>query len=776
MPIKAGQIVIDVNAGTAKMLVDLEAAKGKLREFGASGKSSMAPTSAALKELEGNFTSNNRAVARFMADTLKLGPVLQAAFPLIGGLAFAGMLSELGVKVVNFFKEIQQGPEKARGAFHELNASVVLTNAGLEVSNARLENQIAKLEGKHENTLKLALLEAKEAAEKLAESLDKDLASMNKLLKDEGIGFWRKFFGEQGVDDIQKYFGGATGYGGFRGAMSGATNSSDQTILLQAALERIAAWTQEAESAARPKVVAMQPVSGRGPAQLTTVPGQDETVRLEILRALRSNLQSELDRVSLQTRNSALTQKKDALEPEAAQNKKDQEELNRLNEELVRIKAAHLDAVDKIAVEEKGEIARLTEAKSLNASTLAVVHMISEAKLTDAYNENLKQYNDAILKSAEHWARVREEQRKTGEEAYKVLVEPALKGLERMAVAINKLNEEYLKMLANSNRQGVQYQVAMIGISGQRSDPIATLQKQQDVERADIQKRYNDALAEANKTLTGAELILKRRNLLAERQLELDRLDYEMQEKKAAETRSIGGHLSAGARDAKSPQEIANDAIDSAEDRVADQLSRLMTGQKPDVARMLKDMGQSILKETIKAELQKALGHLGPHKPTGNAGDPVHVVVDNQAAGPGQPGPATPNFQNLPGIIKNLAGGFAGLGSLFSAGGGGAAAGGLTEAVTSSISFMAAGGSVDPGGAYIVGDGGEPELFSPRTSGTITPLSKMGGVHNYTIDARGADLGAGNRVARAIEAAHNSAVATGVRANAERGRRTPQRA
>jgi hypothetical protein len=92
------------------------------------------------------------------------------------------------------------------------------------------------------------------------------------------------------------------------------------------------------------------------------------------------------------------------------------------------------------------------------------------------------------------------------------------------------------------------------------------------------------------------------------------------------------------------------------------------------------------------------------------------------------------------------------------------------------ISFMARGGDADPGNIYGVAEAGEAELISPKNSSRITPLSKLGGgdthTHfNYSIDARGAE----NRVARAIEFAHNSAVSNGVRANAERSKRTPQR-
>lgn len=88
---------------------------------------------------------------------------------------------------------------------------------------------------------------------------------------------------------------------------------------------------------------------------------------------------------------------------------------------------------------------------------------------------------------------------------------------------------------------------------------------------------------------------------------------------------------------------------------------------------------------------------------------------------------------------------------------------------------MAAGGDVDPGSSYIVGEH-EAELFTPRTAGSITPAGKlgMGGGVTYNIDNRGADLGAGSRVARALEAAHHAARAAAV-AHADRKSRTPQR-
>jgi len=194
---------------------------------------------------------------------------------------------------------------------------------------------------------------------------------------------------------------------------------------------------------------------------------------------------------------------------------------------------------------------------------------------------------------------------------------------------------------------------------------------------------------------------------------------------------------------------------------------------------MFHELGQQAVTSSVKSALQKGLGepglslfHIqGPEgKPDGTKGKPFHVIVDEDAGGaaglPGQIPGGTEGLKGLGGFFGKIGGFF---GSLFSGGGGS----GLAESVTSSIQFMAGGGDVDPGHPYIVGEM-EPELFSPRTAGTITPLSKMMG-STYHIDARGAQIGVENRIARTMEAVHNSAVSSGVQASAERSRRVPQR-
>jgi len=179
-------------------------------------------------------------------------------------------------------------------------------------------------------------------------------------------------------------------------------------------------------------------------------------------------------------------------------------------------------------------------------------------------------------------------------------------------------------------------------------------------------------------------------------------------------------------------------------------------------------------------------------KPDGTFDNPFYVVVKNPDDGGGSSSISAPEVnalggQNTPGgsvvdaFLKQFlssAGAF--LGGAGSGGGGGGSSDGLTPNVTSSISYggaMAGGGPVLPGKAYRVNED-EDEYFIPSKAGRIVAPSKMGGgdvhVHN-NVDARGSDLGAANRMARALERTHRSSVAAAVHIMNERQKRVPHR-
>lgn len=235
---KAGQVVINLSAGTAQFVQDLEKSNASLKRFGQYGVeankhmvSSMQASSAAIRELEGNFTNNIRAVERFVGLIPGIAPLLQNAFPLIGGIAFAGLVVEIGGRFAKFVQEVQYGSEIIRAAYVNLNAPLRLTNDELAVANDRLEMDIAKLEGRRQNTLKIALDEAKSAADNLADSLEKDLQLIYKVLKEKNIGILNSVLtGRGSTTEMLENIFGKTGFGGFESKVVDIANKARERL------------------------------------------------------------------------------------------------------------------------------------------------------------------------------------------------------------------------------------------------------------------------------------------------------------------------------------------------------------------------------------------------------------------------------------------------------------------------------------------------------------------------------------------------------------------
>ena len=214
------KVVVNLTAGTAELFDGIEKSNAKLGQFGqnvrnAHGQviSSTMAASGAIRLLEGNFTNNIRAVEKFVAVTLGLGPALQGAFGAVGAIATAGIFVKMGEEAYKFFKEIEDGPRRIAQAFRDLEVPVQITNDQLALTKANLENTIAKLEGKPQNGMKVAILEAVAAADELGDALDKDLRKIADVLMKEKVGFLARAGGATGSKEILDVFGGTEGHG-----------------------------------------------------------------------------------------------------------------------------------------------------------------------------------------------------------------------------------------------------------------------------------------------------------------------------------------------------------------------------------------------------------------------------------------------------------------------------------------------------------------------------------------------------------------------------------
>ena len=270
-------------------------------------------------------------------------------------------------------------------------------------------------------------------------------------------------------------------------------------------------------------------------------------------------------------------------------------------------------------------------------------------------------------------------------------------------------------------------------------------------------------------------------------------------------------------KSAKSTASIVFEALNSAFDKLASNLTELVTGGKTSFGKMFQDIGKQMVNSTIKQELQKGIGALAGKlginlggalagKPDGTQANPLWVRMAQDAgldpAGnpSGLAGAAAgvgAGSGGLGGLLSGILGGGKGLGGLFSGilgkaagflgplfkgifGGAAGGMGGIFSALLKGVSgAFAGGGEMSPDKAYLVGEAG-PEILSGNTissnSASRRMLDTKSSTVYYTIDARGTDPAqTEERVRRALIVVHGSAVSTSIQATVDLQKRTPQK-
>jgi hypothetical protein len=928
---RASEISIRLTAGTGQFIADMENAGAKVLEFrrkvDEAGGGGFSPRYAifGLKDImEGRYKF---AFAEAINEVMRFRGALLAAS--VGGIALAGV----GIAVYEVSKHIREAREevdKLRAAFRQLNDPLRISNDQLQVANDRLANDIAKLQGHQQNGLKLALDEARLAADKLAESLDHDIAQLHKLVGEQGIGLLHGLLtGSGSTTDINKELGGETGAGGFRARVAALKDNASILREYNKEIQHFTGLIAQAEKAAAPHVQNMPIPGAPGATYQTSTPGLNETARLEILRAVVRNLQSEMEHVQLLQQNTSLQGTKSTLQANAenaALGRPFSDRMNAMGAQLdaVRVKLLAIGqpewaqnliksfedgrkAITEINKELERHHTKLSEAQ-MGQLTLKALQL-AQAESADAWRQKLVSSTLAIDERTRATERLTTAIGKGYAAARSANVETQLAGMlgehandpawmkshaadvaglrsslsaeydannqTRSLQAADRLNDqiELEKSLAAVQIQGADavqrvtlaYRLRDLYANGATREEIkaeidlfnaqranlsaanvaalnakvtaaekvtaaifkgaeaqrqanleakysemqrggsttADIAAQRKLDEAEYQEKvteeaarsvtaYQDQLDNINRIVAaiqkqkaeqGDTLALE----LALRDLENQRLDLMIQQELRLKT--AGGDVRAFflemQRNAQESANIIYDSLNNALDRVSDQLSKLFTGQKTNWGQMFQELGGEMVKASIKQGLELGLGKIGSAfglgtKADGSEASPFYVRFAGGAGMLGGGGGLSIGG-GLFGGGSQGGGIFSMLGKMFGFGGGGGEALGTldTSMATSDLlsfgGFLADGGNVDPGAAYVVGDRGEPEWFVPHSAGSVVPSSKMGGSHQYYIDARGADLGVEHRVARAMEAAHNSAVATSVRANNERSKRTPQR-
>jgi lambda family phage tail tape measure protein len=693
--------------------------------------------SAAIREMEGNFTNNIRAVERFLTTIPGLSTALKAAFPVVGAIAFGSLIAEQVIKVRDFIKAMNKMPEEIRNSFRDMHTSLQMANDELRIVNDRLENDISKLEGKPQNNLALMLDETRIMADRLSKSLSEDSRKVKELLEHNSNGIFAQFFGKGSTAEVAGSINSfrsqmsdlafAKADAAHRGDLAAADKAqSDLTAKQKAYADWIDAQIKMRTGTVRTEMNPVEGVHELNP-QMVDVPyaqvNGDQSANLEFLRGERRNLFDRDDQEAIQSRNSSLEAKRSALE---AQRAGASERLQQMEEELNQLKMARGESIkadyqywgDRIATFSAGS----SQYNSIVAkmSELAVQGARQAAETIKKFREGQRRPDaDSDTQIAAILARNAEEHHR---EAVRNFSLGAQFDIDRDQLDILKANNDAREREAQLlNQAGVsmtQYATAVEMASVHQEEFAQTLKSLQAIQNtrqllfnADPTRENARGLAEAQTAIAHA---------VSQRQIQGVN---DMQAIYGRQTSAIVGATDALDEFVKATRDSSGQMlafVDGTIQGLNQNIIRGISGQRTSFG----SFGADMFRGLAGIGLSKAEGSIlgvfglgGGKKPTGAPGDALHVIVDNAATGGGSA--AVPFTGLLPG------------------------GGGMGSIASTALSFLpgfANGGAIDSGTWPVIGERG-PELFYSGGGGSIVPNDKIGGGSgdmHFHIDARGA--------------------------------------
>lgn len=720
-----------------------------LETAGAHGVRGTAAASAAIRVLEGNLTNNIRAAERFVSTFKPVAGLLEAAFPLVGAIAFAGVVGEVSERITKFITTTRDMSRTITAGFENLTLSARTANDELNVSNDKIENEIAKLERKPENNLKLALDEAKVSADQFAKSVETAATAMRELIEKNSISQLQGFFIDTAptkalagtikpFEDDKEHFATQAAIGKSLG------DNSRYEKNMKAFHDKEDAELEKMRKVLADAQIKQAAIAGGGLGGITKV-DQDQTPIMTMAQGVIDQIQ-----LSRAREGSVGTKEKDdaqlARDQKAAQMtadaKKAQEQLLKQDEEGLKAQ----NAFNKMSINEEIQFwnAKLAAFKDGSDQYIQVTDKISDliARRPSLFSVNkINQANagKSQVEGSDLLSRGAEE-----------LAKPQVEAFRKMQEAAEKYRQVAAQAEEIQRKNATAFAEASISI-GLAQGSISKLEAAQALAAVHA-KDHADALALVNKQLqeqirlindpsskmTPEEQSAARVRATQASANQTAALNGSYAVQQAQDQANVSGNTISGAA-TQSLREMVQSFSDLAAnlkqiiprmvEGLNDDIVRLATGQgrKGDFGRTLLGAGQGALK----AGLQKAEGMglsflthgaLGP-KRDGSSPQTALYVIQAQAAA------------SVAGMQTSSAGvsAMAGLADLIPGGS-------FIRPFISSLIPHAGGGDVLAGRGYLVGERG-PEPFFPNVSGTMLPNSSLGGgdVHNhFHIDARGA--------------------------------------
>jgi hypothetical protein len=751
-------IVLGLNAATYTESIkqaqrELDAFAGKTKQAGHSTVSSMQASSAAIREMNGDFTRNTRAVERFITTIPGVGKVLQAAFPLIGGAAFGAMIVSAGMKVAEFIDKANKMPKAIEQGFASLHLEALSSTDALKLANDNLQNSINKLQGKPQNNLAIALDETRIKADDLAKSLENDMTKVKDLLEKHKLsdlgaistGQSRTSSTAGSINAFQEQLA-HLGTANNHAVHQFGADSPEAKKTLQDIKEKQVAYDNWLT---RRNAVLNNPNLAQGD-ELEAIGGfGNQDANKAVVTGAQDILHDSIDNQSEQARNARLVPQNKAAEAAHAAAIKAAEARKKAAEDFTKM------------LEVDAEVAKQWKAYEDNNAKIFSEDNLAKFKTSGLSADDSKDLSQSGAASLARITAMRQsiELNKQNSDA---IAESSL----QMAVATGQMTKlDAARVLANMHQQ-------------QYTDALKQLQDQAAYIQTD--KQYNGH----EEARQGALIDNQNRQSV----LGVGRSIQSAQDDQNTNPAATSGLV--GAKDALNEFVIASrdaatqmrDLTNNALAGFNDVLLKIMTTPHStglQNRQALGNYGAGLFRSVAGTGLQHAegaaLGMFG-FGSSAKLGTQANPMWTRSAEGVGNAIGSAGSF-----LSKLFGGGSkgpgqAGLNTALGIAGNGGGIGTIASTLTGMIPFLASGGPIN--GPAIVGEQG-PELFNPGTSGTIIPNHKLniGGTtgHIINIDASGSTDPAQTRVQvmRGIQAAAPHIAASTISSQNQDRRRTP---
>lgn len=747
----AGDVVISLSLNDAQFSAALDKTNARLLQFqraasraGEVSVTKFQATSSALRLMEGGINNSLRAAERFAGTLPMVGRLMEAAFPVTGAIAFAAILYRMSERFVAFRQQMD-GITQAIG--RDWSGVVDQINAradSLAVTNDQLQRQLDKLLGHpSSNGLADALDEARKSADALSASLAKDVQQINDIVTKSDVGMFASVLKNQArTAPTDKFIAGAGAqisavqgeYDPVIAAALASGNKEDvaqarqaEMVKLQSVFGAITATLNKRLEAARRAQQAFTGdyAPGTGIVYPHYQQGSDQSANIAKLQEFAAWLAAEQRDIGGQYGGSLLRQQIGPLENQRAApvaaapelrtrgvsrvEQMRQRDMRPILEQQQRDLRYTLDQQAAQTRDDASLAAKVAEAQQ------RIQRLVEQGHLSDVTDRlitgRITQYQAAVADAKIH------------QQAF----------AEQLAALDKRLQQARdLGSLPGS-------QATITELQGQRQQLVLQAKQQAGEDQAKIQERAMDT--------------------------------------------ALGRMVEDWGKMAENIERVAVRAFDGFNKSLVD----AMTGAKHsgrEFGQVFENAGKGIMNSVLEKAETPLLKKLGIGKADGSEAAPFWVKMKGDAGKTAKDAGSV-----LQGLFGKHGQSQQGDDSDSDSGGGSAISsdtlkqmGSWTEKAGKSIwdglgklfqGAHAAGGSVVPGMAALVGEQG-PELFVPRSAGTIVPNGQFGGSqHVYHIDARGANDPAAVHAAVARALPH--AVAASMQAQHDHARRTPHK-